>query len=125
MAKKKKALATKIFSMRFTLWEFDNLSERAANSSTTAADYIRQILFGEQAGKRKRVIRAVIKDAEALSKLFSMLSATRIANNINQIAKAVNQCVVHLSPEMEKLLREACLAVIEMRDLLMSALGKQ
>ena len=124
MAKKKKALATKIFSMRFTLWEFSNLSDRAAYAGVTIADYVRDALFGEQAEKRKRVLRAVIKDAEALSKLFSMLSATHIANNINQIAKAINQGMVHLSPDMEKLLHEACLAVLEMRDLLMTALGK-
>ena len=30
-----------------------------------------------------------------------------------------------LSPEMEALLREACLAVTEMRDLLMAVLGKR
>lgn len=125
MSKKKKALATKIFTIRFTLWEFANLTQRAANAGMTLAVYIRHILFREQAEERKRVIRAVIKDVEAFSKLLSMLSATRIANNINQIAKATNQGMVHMSPEMEKLLRHACHAIIEMRDLLLQALGKQ
>lgn len=125
MTKKTKALATKIFTIRFTLWEFANLTERAANKGMTLASYIRHILFGEQAEKRKRVIRAVIKDVEAFSKLLSILSATRISNNINQIAKAINQGVLHVSPEMEKLLRDACHAIIEMRDLLLQAIGKQ
>ena len=125
MSKKKKALATKIFTIRFTLWEFANLMQRATNAGMTLAVYIRHILFGEQAEERKRVIRAVIKDVEAFSKLLSILSATRIANNINQIAKATNQGMVYMSPEMEKLLRHACHAIIEMRDLLLQALGKQ
>lgn len=125
MPKSIKALATKIYTIRFTLLEFAILTERAAGAGMTLAVYIRHLLFGEQAEKRKRVIRAVIKDAEAFSKLLSMLSATHIANNLNQIAKAINQGMVHLSPEMEKLLREACHAVLEMRELLLQALGKQ
>ncbi|NEU34330.1 hypothetical protein GN156_27130, partial [bacterium LRH843] len=54
MAKNKKALATKIFSMRFTLWEFENLTERATSARKTVSDYIRHALFGEEAEKRKR-----------------------------------------------------------------------
>lgn len=125
MARKKKALATKIYTIRFTLREFAILTERAANAGMTLAAYIRHLLFGEEAEKRKRIVRVIIKDADAFSKLLSMLGASHIANNLNQIAKAINQGMVNLSPEMEKLLRESCHAILEMRELLLQALGKQ
>ena len=112
-----KAMATKIYTIRFTPDEFAKLKDLAANARMTVAEYIRDRLFGEEVEKRKRVIRAVIQDADALSKIFSLLGATHIASNLNQIAKSVNQGALSLSPDKEAALLKTCVMIAEIRDL--------
>ncbi len=120
---KKKPRFTKVFTLRFTEEEYGLAKQHAGRMALGA--YIRLIVLKDNVAPRMRQSIAVIKDEKALSKLFSMLGASRIFSNLNQIAKAVNQGVLYLSPEMETMLREACLAVIQMRDLLMQSLGKR
>jgi len=63
------------------------------------------------------------KDQKALAKLFGMLGASRIANNLNQIAKAIHTGTLVVSAETEHLIKQACKAILEMRDLLVQSLG--
>lgn len=64
-----------------------------------------------------------VKDHEALARVLAALGHTRIANNLNQLAKAVNIGVLPVNAETESDISEACAAVTSMRRDLMQALG--
>ena len=58
-----------------------------------------------------------------LAKSMGELGKSRLASNLNQIAKAANIGALPVSPELEDELSEACGAIQDMRDLLVKALG--
>jgi len=95
---------------------------REAGSMTISA-FIRWLLFGDDATPRKRRVKNPIKDYRILAQLFALIKQTQAWNNLNQIARAINSNTWVVSPETEKLLQEACKAIIEIRDMLMKALG--
>ncbi|MGE3992572.1 plasmid mobilization relaxosome protein MobC [Pseudorhodoplanes sp.] len=64
-----------------------------------------------------------MKDGEPLGRLLALLGQSRIANNLNQLAKAANQGALPVTVEVEADLRAACAEVFEMRLLLLRALG--
>ena len=96
--------------------------ERDAGNMTVSA-YIREQLFGEYAAPRKRRIKRPIKDYRILAQLFALIKQTQCWNNLNQIARGINSNTWIVTPETEKLLQEACKAIIEIRTMLMKALG--
>ncbi|WP_439573920.1 plasmid mobilization protein [Phreatobacter sp.] len=107
-------------SIRFTDAEKALLKEKAGDVSVGA--YIRQtVLEGDSAPRRTR--KSPLRDAEPLGRLLALLGQSRLANNLNQIAKGVNQGSLPVSPEVEADLRQACADVFEMRSLLVRALG--
>ncbi|MCP5303555.1 MAG: hypothetical protein MRK00_04175 [Nitrosomonas sp.] len=59
----------------------------------------------------------------ALAQLFALIKQTQCWNNLNQIARGINSNTWGVTPETEKLLQEACKAIIEIRAMLMKALG--
>jgi len=114
-------LRTRPFSIRLTEDERRLLAERAGR--VPLGTFIRDLLFGEGlAAKRRRVV-APVKDHAALARVLALLGRSRIANNLNQLAKAANLGVLPASPMTETELRAACAAVAEMRTQLMRALG--
>jgi len=119
---KNKATATP-FSLRLTFDERATL-ERAAGD-WPLGKYIRfRLLNGEEAPRkvRKRT-RKPLKDERALGQLLAELGKSRVANNLNQLARAANTGSLPVTPDTERALRKACAAVQEMRILLMQALG--
>ena len=56
-------------------------------------------------------------------RVLAALGQSRIASNLNQLAKAVNIGVLPVTPETEADMSEACAAVSAMRADLMRALG--
>ena len=87
--------------------------------------YIRSKLFqGKEAARRIRTrTRKPLKDSKALAALLGELGKARIANNLNQLAKAANTGSLPLTPDTKKALNDACNAIQDMRKLLMQALG--
>ena len=78
----------------------------------------------EQAPRTKtKRAPAPVKDYEALAKVLAAFGQSRIANNLNQLAKAVNIGALPVSEEVEKDISGACAAVSAMRRDLMCALG--
>lgn len=51
------------------------------------------------------------------------LGQSRLASNVNQLAKAANMGALPVSPEVEAELLESCAAIREMREALVKALG--
>jgi hypothetical protein len=72
---------------------------------------------------RQRRAKTPVKDHEAFARVLAALGQSRIANNLNHIAKAVNIGTLPVTPETEQDIREACSSVSAMRRHLMNALG--
>jgi len=109
------------FSLRLT-FEERALLEMAAGD-TPLGSYIRSRLLGEKEVRRKRKPRRPVKDHKALGHVLGELGKSRLANNLNQLAKAVNTGSLPVTPDTEKAIREACASVEQMRAMLMMALG--
>lgn len=122
-AGKKAAKYPPPFSLRLTFEERARLEREAAGMSLGA--YIREKLFGADASPpRRRRGKFPVKDQAALGRALALLGGSRLPQNLNQLARAVNIGALPVTPETETDLREACRAVDEMRAELLRALGK-
>ena len=109
-------------SVRFTEAEKARLRDLAG--SRPIGQYIRdQALQGNAVPRAAR--RSPVKDAEPLGQLLGLLGQSRLGSNLNQIAKAAHHGSLPVTDEVEQDLRHACAAVLEMRELLLRALGLQ
>jgi len=120
MSEKKKSYFSPI-SLRVSPEEKARLEHDAGDMTLSA--FIRWMLFGDQVTPRKRRMKRPIKDYRILAQLFALIKQTQAWNNLNQIARAINSNTWIVTPETEKLLQEACKAIIEIRSMLMKALG--
>jgi len=111
------------FSIRFTFEERAALDKAAAGAPLGA--YIRQQLFDGELTPRRTRGNAPVKDHAALAKVLGALGASRLSNNLNQIAKAAHMGALPVTRELEDELKEACGSVRDMRADLMRALGFQ
>lgn len=112
------------FSLRLTFEERARLEQEAGDMPL--GTYIRSRLFDNPVTDRPpRKPKRPVKDHQALASLLGELGKSRIANNLNQLAKAANSGSLPLTPETEKSLREACAGVQWLRVTLMQALGLQ
>lgn len=107
------------FSIRFTFKERQILDREAKGKPW--AEHIRERLFGDtsmrQRGRRDKTNHAV------LAKLLGELGKSRLASNMNQIAKAANQGTLPVTSDLQDELSEACADIRMMRDALISSLG--
>lgn len=110
------------FSIRFTFEERARLDSERGRSSL--AVHIRKCLFGDEATPRKKPGNSPVKDAEALGRVLGALGGSRLSNNLNQLAKAVNTGSLPVTPDTEADLVEACQEVKALRADLLRALGK-
>ena len=112
------------FSLRLTPEERRQLEARAGGEPLGV--YIRERLFGEQAGrshKHRRRAQFIMTDHRALSQVLALLGQSRLASNLNQLARAANAGSLPVTPDIESALNAACEDVAAIRSLLMTALG--
>jgi hypothetical protein len=109
------------FSIRLTAEERATLEDRADGIPLGA--FVKSVLFAENAASYRNAHRAVPADRQALGQLLAALGASRLASNLNQLAKAANQGALPVTVETEADLRQACAGVAEMRALLLRALS--
>lgn len=109
------------FSLRLTFEERASLEQAAGDMPLGA--YIRDQVFKDGKARTRRRYKRPVKDHQALGQLLGALGEARLANNLNQLAKAVHTGSLPVTPETEKALREACAEIQQMRSLLMRALG--
>lgn len=121
-AEAKKADYPPPFSLRLTYEERARLD--AERGSKTLAAYIRERLFGVDAAPRKKRGNSPVQDKEALGRIAGALGQSRLSQNMNQLAKAVNSGSLPVTPETEAEIKEACREISEMRAELLAALGK-
>ena len=108
------------FSLRLTVEERARLNEQAG--SLPLGSYIRSRLFGQNTEKR-RPVRRPSPDHQKLALVLSELGRSRLASNMNQLAKAANIGTLDFSDAVVKELEDACRAISQMRDMLVAALG--
>lgn len=111
------------FSLRLTSEERTRLEQDAGE--TPLATYIKFRLFNNvpELTRPRSIARRPNAETQLIAKLLAALGSARLANNLNQLAKAANTGSLPVTPETETELREACEAVQAMRCDLVSALG--
>jgi len=114
------------FSIRFTDEERARLDQAAGTLSLAA--YIRLKLFeGEDSPPSpKRMTKKPQQPSAELAVLGHMLGGlgqSKIANNLNQIAKAANMGVLPVGQDLENELWKSCAEIQQMRVALIEALG--
>ena len=109
------------YSLRFTPVERAQLDRDAAGMSW--ASYIRSRLFDDSIPKRQTRNKHPVKDHQELAKVLGELGKSRLANNLNQLAKAANSGSLEVTPETEQTLQNACSDIQWMRHVLMTAMG--
>ncbi|MBL1294532.1 MAG: plasmid mobilization relaxosome protein MobC [Thiotrichales bacterium] len=112
------------FSMRFTTDERKSLELAAAGRPLAA--YIRWLIFKEdmpEMPKRRTRGESASQDHKQLAKLLGALGKSRIASNINQLAKAANSGSLPVSKEIIKALNESVSAIKWMREALIKGMG--
>ena len=112
------------FSLRLTTEQRRELETRAG--TLPLGEYIRTRLFSDTTPREpaRRHARPVA-DHKALAELLAKLGASRLASNMNQLARAANSGALPVTPETEAALRQACADIAAMKALLMQALGFQ
>lgn len=120
--KAKKADYPPPFSLRLTYEERARLDAERGDKSLAA--YIRERLFGDNVAPRKKRGNSPVQDKEALGRMAGALGQSRLSQNMNQLAKAVNSGSLPVTPETEADIKEACREISEMRAELLAALGK-
>lgn len=108
------------FSLRLSAVERAQLEAQAGNQPL--GSYIRFRLLGDQAEKRRRSRRPQI-DQTTVARLLAELGKSRLASNMNQLAKAANIGTLDVDAETAREIREACKAILDMRAALIKALG--
>ena len=109
------------FSLRLNAEERDRL-ERAAGSMQLGA-YIKSCIFAEDAPRYRKRRALPEADQFLLAQILARLGQSRTANNLNQIAKHLNQGTLIIDEELAEDLRQAIVDVAWMRTQLMEALG--
>jgi hypothetical protein len=109
------------FSLRLSFEERSRL--KAAAGDMPVAAYIKSLLFADDAPVVRRRTRAPVKDARALAELLACLGASRIPNNLNQLARAANSGSLIFDWDTKARIAAACEDIRAMRQLLMEGLG--
>lgn len=109
------------FSLRLTFEERAKL-ERSAGSIPVSA-YVKSLLFAEDAPHYRSRRKAPEADEKLLAEVLACVGASRIANNLNQLAKAANTGTLYFDADTKADIKRACDDINAMRHLLMRALG--
>jgi hypothetical protein len=111
------------FSLRLTFEERNKLRHAAGDMPIAA--YIKSLLFADDAPVYRTRGKSPVKDHKALAEVLACLGASRIANNLNQLAKAANSGSFYFDRETKAQISAACGDIKVMRQLLMGALGME
>lgn len=111
------------FSLRLTDEERQKLDAQAGAMPKGA--YIKSVVFADEAPKYRSRRKAPVAEQQLLAEVLARLGQTRHANNLNQIAKHLNQGTLVVDDELAADLNAAIADVAWMRAKLMEALGVQ
>ncbi|MEL6646133.1 MAG: hypothetical protein AAFQ05_00285 [Pseudomonadota bacterium] len=109
------------FSIRFSQGE--RAAIESAAGSMPLGSYIKSVVLASEAPKYRKRSKPPVAEAQLLAELLARLGQTRHANNLNQIAKHLNQGSLVMDAELEADIQAALLDIAWMRMTLMQALG--
>ena len=109
------------FSLRLTPEERSQLEAQAG--AMPLSSYIKSVVFAAEAPKYRKRRKPPVAEQQLMAEVLARLGQTRQANNLNQIAKHLNQGTLIVDPELEEDLKRAVAEVAWMRMTLMEALG--
>ncbi len=109
------------FSLRFTPEERQQLDAQAG--SMPLGSYIKSVVLSSEAPTYRKRKKPPVAEQQLLAAVLAKLGANRTANNLNQIAKGINQGTLIVDEELEADLNAAIAEVAWMRVTLMQALG--
>ena len=109
------------FSLRLSTEERQKLE--VAASGMPLVSFIKAKLFDGDLSPRRTRGAGPVKDHAALAQALGLLGSLRLANNLNQLAKAANVGALPLTPDVEEELMTTCAAVLAIRAEIMRALG--
>ena len=107
------------FSLRLTQAERAFLEERAGSMPLGA--YIRKCILEDPAPRIKR--KRITKDQKQLAQIMGFISATRIPNNLNQIARAINTGSIIITEDTHRKINDACDDIQFIKKTIAHALG--
>ena len=117
---KGKKRRTPPYSIRFTEKEKAILTREA--NGRPWSDLIRERVFSTDHTFRQRG-RKDMDQRKAVSAALGQLGQSRLASNMNQIAKALNTGSMPITPDLHAELRQACDHIRAMREALIESLG--
>ena len=117
-----KRTSTAPFSLRLTPQERALLAERAGQKSL--GEYIRQTLFQTQTPTRRVRKPKPVQDHVALGQILGLMGQSHIAQNLEELKKAVQTGELIVPHEATASLHEARAEMQALRALLLQALGK-
>ena len=109
------------FSLRLSEDERAILRRRAG--SRPLGEYIRSKLFGDKVSPRKLRHRNPSETDRTIATLLAGIGQSRLASNMNQIAKAANIGALPVTPDLVEELHQACADIAIIRQALVRALG--
>ncbi|WP_228846993.1 plasmid mobilization relaxosome protein MobC [Halocynthiibacter styelae] len=109
------------FSLRLTADERAQIEAQAG--SMPLASYIKSVVLNADAPKYRQRRKAPDAKQQLLAEVLVRLGQTRQANNLNQIAKHLNQGTLIVDAELEEDLKRAVAEIAWMRTTIMDALG--
>jgi hypothetical protein len=118
---KRQAKPLSPFSIRLTAEERARLVAEAKGAPL--GTYIKAKALGAPIPARVRRSGIAVEDRQALAKVLALLGGSRLASNLNQLAKLANTGALPVDPETEAELADAASIVREIRLLLLIALG--
>jgi len=107
------------FSLRLSREERKELKRLAGGRPL--GEFIKDALFNKKL--RPQLRKPAIQDQKLLAKILGALGQSRIASNINQLAKAANSGSLPVNEEVLKSLFEAVRAIEWMRKNLIEGMG--
>jgi len=111
------------FSLRLTDEERQRLDAQAGSMPKGA--YIKSVIFADDAPKYRKRRQAPSAEQQLLAEVLARLGQTKHANNLNQIAKHLNQGTLVLNEDLAADINAALADIVWMRAKLMAALGVQ
>ena len=109
------------FSLRLNEQERQKLE--AAAGGLPLSSYIKSVVFTDEAPKYRSRRKPPVAEQQLLAEILARLGASRTANNLNQIAKGINQGTLFADETLEADLNQAIIEVAWMRATLIEALG--
>ncbi|MFH1555902.1 MAG: plasmid mobilization relaxosome protein MobC [Pseudomonadota bacterium] len=107
-------------SIRLNDQELAILRQRA--NGLPLSRYVKQAALGDDAPVARRRLPPT-QDHRSLGNILAALGQSRLANNLNQLAKAVNSGSLPVTVETEADLVQACRDIALIRHTLLAALG--